>query len=50
MVIRNKGDNKDDADDNENGDDNERHLRLGETKSTAEPPAESANTWKEPLD
>ena len=44
MVIRNKGDNKDDADDNENGDDNERHLRLGETKSTAEPPAESANT------
>ena len=43
-IIRNKGDDKDDADDNENGNDNERHLRLGETKSTAEPPAESANT------
>ena len=40
-----------DADNDDNDDDDsECHLRLGETKSTAEPPAESANTWKEPRD
>ena len=48
------GDNNDNAyadkDDDNDDDDNECHLRLGETKSTAEPPAESANTWKEPRD
>ena len=44
MAITNKVDGKADADDDDNEDDRERHLRLGETKSTAEPPEESANT------
>ena len=32
---------------NDDANDGEYHLRFGDTKSTAEPPAESANTYVE---
>ena len=35
------------GDDNDDENDDEYHLRFGDTKSTAEPPAESANTYVE---
>ena len=44
----NDGANGDDNDgENDDANDGEYHLRFGDTKSTAEPPAESANTYVE---
>ena len=44
----NDGANSDDNDgENDDANDGEYHLRFGDTKSTAEPPAESANTYVE---